>query len=94
MANLTIEQPSIRILKVEVNQNLSVNREQNAQSIKNYNVSNNHSIFGAPWKTFAPVDQTKDKRDAFDALSPDAHRPYLVSLTCLIESPMKLYVLN
>ena len=24
----------------------------------------------------------------------DAHRPFLVSLTCLIESPMKLYVLN
>ena len=30
MANLTIEQPSIRILKVEVNQNLSVQRDQNA----------------------------------------------------------------
>ena len=24
----------------------------------------------------------------------DDHRPYLVSLTCLIESPMKLYVQN
>lgn len=94
MANLTIEQPSIRILKVEINQNLSVNRDQNSQSIKSYNVSNNHNIFGAPWKTYSPVDLNKDKRDALDALASDSHRPYLVSLTCLIESPMKLFVFN
>lgn len=39
MANLTIEQPSIKILKAEVSQGLNVDRSKNSQSIKNYNVS-------------------------------------------------------
>ena len=29
-----------------------------------------------------------------DVLDFDTHRPYLVQITCLIESPMKLYVQN
>lgn len=29
-----------------------------------------------------------------DFLELDQHRPYLVQMTCLIESPMKLYVMN
>ena len=35
-----------------------------------------------------------DERHIFDVLDTYSHRPFLVSLTCLIESPMKLYVLN
>ena len=55
----------------------------------------NHKIFGAPWKTYVPTNESLDKRDPLDALlTPDSHRPYLVSITCLIESPMKLYVFN
>jgi len=49
MANLTVEQPSIRVLKAEVKQGLDVNRDNNNRSIKDYNVSNNHNIFGAKW---------------------------------------------
>ena len=49
MANLTVEQPSIQILKAEVKQGLDVNRDNNNRSIKDYNVSNNHNIFGAKW---------------------------------------------
>ena len=57
-------------------------------------VSNNHNISGAPWKTYAPKDPSKDTRDIFDVLGGETHAPYLVQLTCLVESPMKLYVQN
>lgn len=35
----------------------------------------------------------EDKRHMLDFLDPD-HKPYLVAVTVLVESPMKLYVLN
>jgi hypothetical protein len=92
MANLTVEQPSIKILKAEVNQGLNIDRSKNAQSTKSYIVTKNHDIFGAKWTTYAPA--SGDSRHVLDVLDAAAHRPYLVSLTCLIESPMKLYVLN
>ena len=91
MANLTIEQPSIRVMKAEVNQGLNVDRSRNL-ALKDYNVSNNHNIFGAKWRTYAP--KNKDDRHVLDVLDNEAHKPFLVSLTCLIESPMKLYILN
>lgn len=95
MANLTIEQPSIQVLRAEIHQNLDVDRSRNAPSIQQYNVSGNHSIGGAPWKTYSLKNEELDSRNALDALdSFDTHRPYLVQITCLIESPMKLYVLN
>ena len=94
MANLTIEQPSIRVLKAEVHQNLSLNRDDNEQSLSAYNVSSNHNIFGAPWKTYSPKDPSKDKRDLLDVLEGESHKPYLVQMTCVVESPMKLYVQN
>ena len=95
MANLTIEQPSIKVLRASVHQNLSVNRAANGNTIKNYNVSSNHSIGGASWKTYSPTDEAKDKREAFDAIdSFHTNRPYLVQITCVVESPMKLFVYN
>ncbi len=93
MANLTVEQPSIRVLKAEVHQGLDLNRANNLPSREDYNISSNHSIKGAPWKTYVAKGQA-DKRHIFDVLDFDGHRPYLVQLTCLVESPMKLYVLN
>ena len=60
--------------------------------MKDYSVSKNHNIFGAPWKTY--VRNSYDGRHALDILELDEHRPYLVSLTCLVESPMKLFVYN
>lgn len=93
MANLTVEQPSIRVINASIHQNLSVNRDENLKSINDYKVSKNHSIGGASWHTYTP--QSGDNRDAFDALdSFHTNRPYLVQITAVVESPMKLYVLN
>jgi hypothetical protein len=94
MANLTVEQPSIKILKAEVNQGLHLDRARNQNSVKDYNVSKNHNIFGAKWTTYAPLSEKQDSRSPLDLLDTVSHRPYLVSLTCLVESPMKMYVLN
>ena len=70
---------------------MKLDRSKNLQ-LKQYNVAKNHDIFGAPWKTYSSTES--DQRDALDALWPDSHRPYLVQVTCLIESPMKLFVMN
>ena len=51
-------------------------------------------MFGAKWNTYAPKNDLKDSRHFLDVLQADSHRPFLLQLTCLIESPMKLYVLN
>jgi len=56
-----------------------------------YTISNNHSISGAPWKTYAGPN---DDRSIFDVLDFENHRPYLVQITCMVESPMKLFVQN
>ena len=41
------------------------------------------------------MDATKDTRDAWNAFdSFHTHRPYLLQVTCVVESPMKLFVLN
>lgn len=64
------------------------------KSIKDYNVATT-KFQGAPIKTYSPVDPTNDKRDAWDALdSFHTNRPYLVQITCVVESPMKLFVVN
>jgi hypothetical protein len=64
-------------------------------SIKDYSVSKNHSIGGATWKTYHPTDESKNNSDALDALDCyHTNKPYLVQITCVIESPMKLFVLN
>lgn len=89
MANLTVEQPSIQVLKAEVSQGLVLDRANNAP-LSDYNVSSNHSMFGADWKTYSH--KKFDDRHFLDFLEADTHRPYLVSLTCLVESPMKLFV--
>ena len=90
MANLTIEQPSIRVLKAEIHQGLNVDRDSNKSKL-DYNVTSNHNIFGAKWNTYVP--KNGDNRDILDVFQKN-HSPYLVSLTCLVESPMKLYLLN
>ena len=88
MANLTVEQPSIKVLKVEVNHGVSLERDANGPK-EAWNITES-SILGAPAKYYTPAD---DKRDFMDGLDED-HRPYNVAFTCLIESPMKMYVQN
>jgi len=65
------------------------------KSIGDYKVGKNHNIGGATWKTYNPVDESKETRDALDAVdSFHTNKPYLVQITCVVESPMKLFVLN
>lgn len=79
------------MLKAEVHQGLKLDRSKNLR-LADYNVSTNHNLFGASWKTYSL--KNKDDRHFLDMLEADTHRPFLVSLTCLVESPMKLYLLN
>jgi len=88
MANLTVEQPGFKVLKVEMTHGLKVDRASNGK-LEDLNV-NKSSILGAPCDYYVPKN---DKRDMFDSIELD-HKPYLVAVTCLIESPMKLFVYN
>jgi hypothetical protein len=88
MANLTVEQPNMKVLKVEINSGLNVERSRNG-SLDDYNVTES-SILGAPTKYFTPKE---DKRDVLDHCKPD-HKPHVIAVTMLIESPMKMYVQN
>ena len=54
-------------------------------------VTQETSILGAPATYY--VSKENDTRSFFDFLDDD-HRPYLVAVTAMIESPMKLYVQN
>lgn len=95
MANMTMVQPNIKVLRAEIHQNLSVIRGENMKSIKDYTVTKNHSVGGATWKTYHPADESKNSNNALDAMdSFHTNKPYLVQITCVVESPMKLFVLN
>jgi hypothetical protein len=88
MANLTVTQPDIKVLKIEIHHGLKVQRSQNA-SQEDYTISSS-SILGAPTKYYVPK---KDARTVLDNFEPN-HKPYVIAVTALIESPMKMYVQN
>ncbi len=88
MANLTVEQPSIQVLKVEITHGVSVERNDNGDSSDW--VESKSSILGAECTYYTPKN---DQRDIIDDLDAD-RKPYCVAVTALIESPMKLYVQN
>lgn len=87
MANLTAE-PNIRVLKVEVNHGLNVDRSQNGNA-EDWAIAES-SIQGAQCNYYTPV---PDNRSMLDSIE-DSRKPYVVAVTCLIESPMKLFVYN
>ena len=89
MANLTVEQPRIDVLKVEVSSNVSIDRAAN-MPLSMYEVQEG-SLFGAKQKVFIPKEN--DDRSIFDFLGQD-QKPYVIAVTAIIESPMKLYVQN
>lgn len=78
MTNLTMEQPTIKVLRAEIHQNLSVIRSENLKSINDYTVAKNHSIGGATWKTYHPKDESKGSTGALDVLDFHTNKPYLV----------------
>lgn len=88
MANLTVTQPNIQVLKVELTHGLSLERRNNGAK-EDWNATTS-SLLGTKCTYFTPKD---DKRDLLDGLDAD-RKPYGVAVTALIESPMKLYVQN
>jgi hypothetical protein len=88
MANLTVEQPSIKVIKVEVSRGVSIERAHNMPRDA-YNVTNT-SLMGAKCDYYAPKNGSQSVLDCLE----EDHRPYLVAVTTVIESPMKLYVQN
>ena len=49
-------------------------------------------MWGVNYNTYSL--KNGDDRHPLDLLDTVNHRPYLVALTCLVESPMKMFVLN
>lgn len=89
MANLTVHQPKIEILKVELHHGISVDRNANKSRDK-YEITDS-TFLGAPMKVYTK--ESGDSRSVLDFLD-TTYNPYLVSITALIHSPMKLYVWN
>jgi len=89
MANLTVHQPKIEILNVEISHGLSVDKSENLDE-KDYNITES-TMMGAPMKLYTK--KSGDDRSVLDFLDSD-YKPYLVSVTALIHSPMKLFVWN
>ena len=88
MANLTVDQPKLKLIKVEVSHGISLERNQN-QPESEYSVTKN-SILGAPQTVYVPKNDSRHFLDHLDY----NHKPYVVAATVLIESPMKLFVKN
>lgn len=88
MANLTVHQPKMRVLKAELIHGLDRERSKNLP--KGEYTEYKSSLFGAPLRTYVPHN---DKRSFLDHLDQN-HKPYIVAITCLIESPMKMFVQN
>ena len=88
MANLTVHQPNIKLLKCELTHGLSVDRDQNGQAA-DWDVSHD-TIMGAPVQYYTSKANPPSFWDNFDS----GRKPYCIAMTCLIESPMKLYVQN
>lgn len=88
MANLTVEQPSIQVLKVELTHGLDVERANNGDATDW--VETKSSLLGNSCTYYTPKEDGRDMIDGVDA----SYRPYGVAVTVLIESPMKMFVQN
>lgn len=90
MASLTVNQPKVSVLKVEIHNGLNIDRRSNLQK-KEYDIKKS-SLMGAPASFYIPTSFSAP-RSCLDHLDSN-HKPYLVAVTLMIESPMKLYVEN
>jgi hypothetical protein len=89
LSNLRAIQPNIQVLNVELKYGLSVDRSENKPEDA-YEVTQSN-LLGAPMTLY--TNKKGDDRSIWDALDAN-YKPYLVSVTTLIESPMKLHVKN
>ena len=78
----------MKVLKVEISHGISLDRSQNKPASE-YKISKG-SLLGAPQTVYLPKNDTRSFLDHLDY----NYKPYVVSATLLIESPMKLYVQN
>lgn len=91
MANLTVKQPKIKVLKVEVSHGINIERKLNKP--KDQYTIKTSKMMGEQFNTYILNKQGQDDRHFLDHLDSN-HKPYVVALTLLIESPMKMYVQN
>ena len=89
MANIRNFSDKTEILDVEISYGLNVDRNTNLPEDA-YTISKS-TLMGAPLTTY--TSKKSDNRSIFDTLDRD-HKPYLIAVTALIHSPMKLYVWN
>lgn len=88
MANLTVEQPSMKLLKFELHNGVNVDRSKNRPASE-YNIQKS-TCMGATCNTYIPKNDTRSFLDHLD----NTYKPYTIAATVLIESPMKLFVQN
>ncbi len=88
LANLTVQQPSIKVLKVEVSHGMRVARSSNEPVADMKKISHGKSLYGFNVTRYSGEHTMSDMFGFFDR----DYAPYLVAVTALIESPMKLYV--
>lgn len=88
MANLTVHQPSIKVLKCELTHGLTVDRMSNGTK-EDWNVKES-TLMGAPLTYYIPQNDTRSVFDNFD----QGKKPYTIAVTAVVESPMKLFVQN
>jgi len=88
MANLTVHQPSIKVLKCEISHGLNVERSLNG--VEADWSKQESSVLGATANYYTPSD---DQRSFLDNLEVN-RKPYCIAVTALIESPMKMFVQN
>ena len=89
MVNLRVHQPQIDILNVEIHHGLNLDRTQNKPKSA-YRISDS-KFLGAPMKVYK---DTTEPRSFLENMLNENNKPYLVSITTLIHSPMKMFVYN
>lgn len=88
MSNITNNQPNIKLLKVEIHKGLQVDRNANG-SKDDYSISKSKWL-GADYTVYQPKNDTRHFLDHLDS----NHKPFVLAVTALVESPMKLHVMN
>lgn len=90
MANLTVNQPKIELLNVEIHHGLNVTRASNMNKDQ-YEISSKGSWLGADYTHYKHLGG--EEKSFWDILDYDK-KPYLLAATVMVESPMKLFVFN
>jgi hypothetical protein len=88
MANLTVHQPKMKVLKAEVTYGLDLERKLNGP--KDAYSLTTKTFQGAKYNYYTPKHDHRSFLDHMDS----NYKPYTVAITVLFESPMKMFVQN